>query len=168
MPVRIEDIAIRTELRHGDFGAVVRMHGLLYGREYRFGLLFEAYVAEALSELYRRWDPARDRAWLCESDGSLVGSLFLMHREDGAAQLRFFLVDPECRGLGLGKLLMDRFMEALRTGGYRSAYLWTMNELPAAASLYIRHGFRLTEEKETTTFGRPAVEQRYDLETVTR
>ncbi len=35
--------------------------------------------------------------------------------------------------------------------------------LPAAAALYRRYGFRLTEEKPSTAFGRPLREQRYDL-----
>ena len=47
---------------------------------------------------------------------------------------------------------------------YCSAYLWTVDELPAAASLYRRNGFKLTEEKPSAAFfGKPLREQRYDL-----
>jgi len=58
---------------------------------------------------------------------------------------------------------MESFIGFMKQCGYTSAYLWTTNELPAAASLYIRHGFTLTEEKASTTFGKKVVEQRYDL-----
>jgi GNAT superfamily N-acetyltransferase len=160
----LDDISIRTELRPGDFGAVIQMHGVLYAAEHGYGIQFESYVAEGIHEFYSRYDPARDRAWICERDGVMVGSLFCMHREDCAAQLRYFLTRPEYRGIGLGKRLMGLFMEHLAAQGYRSAYLWTVNELPAAASLYKRHGFRLVEEKPGAAFfNKPLLEQRYEL-----
>jgi len=161
--ISIGDIVIRNELAPGDLGTVIHLHGLLYAREYGYQTCFESYVALAVHELYQRFDPERDRVWLCEHDGKMVGSLFLMHREVGAAQLRFFLIRPEYRGIGLGKLLMERFMASLRELGYTSAFLWTERELSAAASLYTRHGFRLTEQKPSDIFGRPAFECRYDL-----
>jgi hypothetical protein len=54
-------------------------------------------------------------------------------------------------------------MDFLKACGYRSAYLWTTDELAAAAHLYTRAGFTLTEEKESTSFGKPLTERRYDL-----
>ena len=164
--ISVGDITIRNELAPGDLGTVIHLHGLLYAREYGYQTCFESYVAQAVHEFHQRLDPERDRIWLCEHEGNMVGSLFLMHREDGAAQLRFFLIRPEYRGIGLGKFLMERFMAALRELGYASAFLWTERELTAAASLYTRHGFRLTEQKASSIFGRPATECRYDLPSV--
>ena len=163
MSARLPGVEIRTTLAPGDLGYVIHLHGLLYGREHGYGIGFETYVALGMHEFYARYDPARDRVWLCEDRGAIVGSLFLMHRDCGAAQLRYFLLRPEYRGLGLGKRLMELFMEFLRGCGYSSAYLWTTHELSAAAALYRRHGFRLTEEKESSAFGKPLREQRYDL-----
>ncbi len=93
----------------------------------------------------------------------MVGSMLLMHRGGGAAQLRYFLILPGYRGIGLGKRLLDLGLEFLRERGYSSVYLWTVDELPVAASLYRRYGFRLTEEKPSTAFGKPLREQRYEL-----
>jgi peptidyl-dipeptidase Dcp len=86
-----------------------------------------------------------------------------MHREENTAQLRYFLIDPEYRGIGLGKRLMDLYMDSLHECGYKSSYLWTTNELDAATSLYKRYGFVLTEEKESIAFGKMLKEQRYDF-----
>ncbi|HEV2478773.1 MAG TPA: GNAT family N-acetyltransferase, partial [Puia sp.] len=66
------------------------------------------------------------------------------------------------RGMGLGRRLMDMFMEFVRQRGYRQAYLWTTNEQHAAISLYARYGFRLTEEKESMAFDKPLVERKYE------
>jgi peptidyl-dipeptidase Dcp len=54
-------------------------------------------------------------------------------------------------------------MDFIRGCGYRKAFLWTTHELTTAARLYSSAGFRLTEEKESTAFGKPVTERRYDL-----
>jgi len=159
----LSDIVIRTDLRPGDLGYVVYLHGSFYGRDYGYGIPFETYVAQGIHEFYGQYDPERDRVWLCEHHRRIIGSLLLMHRGPDTAQLRYFMLLPAYQGIGLGKRLMELFMEFLRARGYRSAYLWTVSELPVAAALYRRHGFRLTEERPSLAFGKPLVEQRYDL-----
>jgi len=125
-------------------------------------LQFEAYVAKGLCEFYEKYNPDRNRVWLCEHESRIIGSLLLMDRGK-TAQLRYFLIEPEYRGIGLGSKLMSRYMDFLRECGYRESYLWTTHELGSAAFLYKRVGFKLTEEKESTVFGKPLKEQRYDL-----
>jgi ribosomal protein S18 acetylase RimI-like enzyme len=163
MEVKLEEVTIRNELVPGDLGAVIYLHGAIYGREYDFGVQFETYVALGITEFYTNYDANRDCVWICEHNGQIIASLFLMHRENNSAQLRYFLIRPEYRGIGLGKHLMRQFMAALSERGYRSAFLWTTHELGAAAALYRRHGFTLTEEKESETFGKPLREQRYEF-----
>lgn len=164
---KVEDITIRTTLRSGDLGTIIRMHGEIYAAEHHYGVEFESYVAAGLHEFYSGYDPALDRIWMCEHLEEMVGSILLMHRPNNAAQLRYFLLLPEYRGIGLGRKLMDLFIEFFREKGYASAYLWTEADLAVAAELYGRYGFVLTEEKASTAFGRPVVEQRYDLSPLT-
>jgi ribosomal protein S18 acetylase RimI-like enzyme len=162
MKPALEDVHIRTELKPGDIGYVIYLHGALYGSEYGFGIRFETYVAAGLLEFYADYDPARDGVWVCEHEGVMMGFMLLMHRGPDSAQLRYFLIRPEYRGIGLGKRLMGLFMDRLTVCRYKSAYLWTTHELSAAKSLYERHGFKLTEEKDSAAFGKPLREQRYD------
>ena len=162
-PISLNDINIRTTLQPGDIGYVIYLHGALYEQEYSYGISFEVYVAEGLAEFYHQYDAGKDRVWIAEHEGRIVGFLLLMHRGD-AAQLRYFIIAPAYRGIGLGKKMMELFMDCLKEYGYTSAYLWTTSELPTAASLYRRHGFTLTEEKPSAaSFGKPVTEQRYDL-----
>jgi|SRR5688572_16470903 len=161
--IQIEDIQIRTQLMPGDLGYVIYRHGKLYSEEHGFGISFEAYVAAGLYEFYKNYDPALDRVWICEHEKQIVGFVLLMHRENKAAQLRYFYLEPGYRGIGLGKKLMQLYMDFLREKNYQSSYLLTTNELRSAASLYLRHGFVLSEEKESGLFGIPLKEQRYDL-----
>ena len=161
--MNIDDINIRTNLQSGDLGYVIYLHGKLYKEEYNYGIEFESYVAFGLHKFYHQYDPMKDRVWIAEHKNKIIGFLLLMHRENNTAQLRYFLIEPEYRGIGLGKKMMNLFMEFLRDFNYQSAYLWTTHELTTAASLYIRHGFKLTEEKLTNSFGKTLKEQRYDL-----
>lgn len=157
-------ITIRTQLRPGDMGYVIYLHGRLYQEEYQYGVSFEAYVALGLYEFYRTYDAVRDKVWICEHEGRIVGFLLLMHREGNSAQLRYFILEPAYRGIGLGKRLMELFMAHYREVGFESAYLWTTHELGTAASLYKRHGFVLAEEKDSEAFGKLLKEQKYELQ----
>jgi ribosomal protein S18 acetylase RimI-like enzyme len=157
------NISIRTALKPGDLGYVIYRHGKLYAEENGYGIAFEAYVAAGLAEFYRLYDAEKDCVWVCEEKERIVGFLLLMHRGERAAQLRYFYLEPEYRGIGLGSKLMRLFMDFLEEKGYQSAYLWTTNEQAAAASLYERYGFKLTEEKDSNAFGKPLAEQRFDF-----
>ena len=161
--VRLEDITIRTKLQPGDIGFVTYLHGVLYSREYGYELAFESYVAKGLHEFVANHNPEKDGVWVCEHNNRIIGFLLLMDRKNFSAQLRFFIIKPEYRGIGLGKKLMDELMKLLRTNVYKHMYLWTTHEQQAAAYLYMKRGFRLMEEKDSTSFGKPLKEQRYDL-----
>ena len=160
--ISLEAISIRTHPKPGDLGYVIYLHGKLYGQEYGYGFQFERYVANGLCEFYEKYDPTRSRVWICEHNDRMIGFLLLMDRGE-SAQLRYFLIEPEYRGIGLGSKLMNLYMDFLRERSYQRSYLWTTHELITAANLYKRFGFQLTEEKESIAFGKPLQEQRYDL-----
>lgn len=158
-----KNISIRTKLKSGDLGYVIYRHGKIYAEENEYSLNFEAYVANGLAEFYLNFDEEKDCVWICEDDEKIIGFLVLMHRSETTAQFRFFYLESEYRGIGLGNKLMQFFIEALKEKGYRSAYLWTTNEQETAAKLYQCYGFVLTEEKETSNFGKTLIEQRFEL-----
>lgn len=163
MQTDYKGVSIRTVLKSGDIGYLVYLHGWLYKKEYNYGIPFEAYVAKGFYEFYSQYDEQKDCVWICEHNNSIVGFLLLMHRENNAAQLRYFLLVPQYRGIGLGRKLMELCMQWLKSHNYQSAYLWTTHEQTAAAALYKKFGFKLTEEFDSVSFGKPLMEQRYDL-----
>ena len=160
--INLNDIAIRTFLQPGDIGYVTWMHGALYGKEYNFSTSFEAYVAAGLYEFHKHYDPDLDRVWIAEHNGRIVGFLLLMHRENNTAQLRFFILEPDYRGIGLGKKLTILFTDFLKKKGYKTCFLWTTEEQITAAAIYKKMGFILTDEVESIAFGKKLMEQRYE------
>ena len=157
-------ISIRHERRPGDLGRVISLHAELYAREYGFGIGFESYAVETVAEYLQLDRPDQDRVWIAEMDGRMVGCIGILGRENGEAQLRWFLVDPATRGQGLGRRLVQEALDFCRAAGYRSVYLWTVNGLEAAAKLYRDAGFQKTETKpEAILWGVPLSEERHDL-----
>jgi GNAT superfamily N-acetyltransferase len=154
--------ALRTDLRPGDVGAVVHLHGILYAREHGFDPTFEAYVAAPLAQFVIAAS-ARERLWIAERDGRLVGCIAIVASSPDTAQLRWFLVDPAARGLGLGKRLLREALAFCEAGGYTTVVLWTVSALAAAAHLYRWAGFQKVEEKPGRMWGVDVVEEKYEL-----
>ncbi len=156
-------VALRTELRPGDLGAVIGLHGTVYADEHGFDHTFEAYVAGPLAEFARGDRSDRQRIWLAERDGRLVGCVAIVTASPTVAQLRWFLVAPSARGAGLGRRLLEEAIAFSEACGYRSIILWTVSSLGAAAHLYHGAGFRRVEEKPGRVWGMDVVEERYEL-----
>jgi N-acetylglutamate synthase-like GNAT family acetyltransferase len=112
------------------------MHGRLYSEEYGLDRTFEGYVAAGLGEFFKTFDESKDRIWLAEAEGKIVGSIAISGLPEQTAQLRWFLVHPDARGGGLGRKLIAEAIAFCRAHDFRSVFLWTISELKTAAHLY--------------------------------
>jgi GNAT superfamily N-acetyltransferase len=153
---------LRHDLKPGDLGTIVHLHGTIYAREYGFDETFEAYVAGPLAEFVRTGAHG-DRIWLAEQKTRVVGCIAIVGASQNEAQLRWFLVDPSVRGQGLGRRLLHEAVGFCRRQNYQSVFLWTVSALTAAARLYQSFGFRKVEEKPCRQWGVDVVEERYVL-----
>lgn len=61
---------------------------------------------------------------------------------EGTCELVKMYLLPEARGLGLGKLLIEKALAYAREAGYHQVYLETMPELRKAVRVYEKFGFR--------------------------
>lgn len=155
-------VVVRTTIKPGDTGLITYLHGRLYADEYSFDHTFETYVAIPLSEFVKA-HTHRERIWIVEKQGEVMGSAALVRFSDQQAQLRWLLLHPAIRGLGIGKMLVGEAVNFARECGYASVFLLTINFLPRAAGIYSSYGFRITEETRTRMWGVDMVEQRYEL-----
>jgi DNA-binding MarR family transcriptional regulator/N-acetylglutamate synthase-like GNAT family acetyltransferase len=149
--------------RPGDLGWVVHRHGTLYAQEYGWDERFEALVAQIVSQFIQTFDAERERCWIAERRGEIVGSVLLVKRSKTIAQLRLLLVEPSARGLGIGGRLIDECVRFARQAGYRKLSLWTQSNLQAARHLYAQAGFRCVEERAHQSFGTDAVSETWVL-----
>ena len=77
---------IRTDLRPGDLGRIVALHGTAYEALDGFGLRFEAYVTSTVAE-YVLDNDARGRIWLADRDERLAGCAAIAELWDGPRTL---------------------------------------------------------------------------------
>jgi DNA-binding MarR family transcriptional regulator/GNAT superfamily N-acetyltransferase len=161
-PARKDQYVLRPH-QAGDMGWVVHRHGALYSEEYGYDEHFEALVAKIVADFIQKFDAKRERCWIADKDGEIVGSVFLVRKSSTVAKLRLLLVEPAARGLGIGRRLVDECVRFARQAGYKKMTLWTQSELHAARHLYKQTGFHLAGRKRHRDFGKPSVAEVWDL-----
>lgn len=165
-----DGLILRHDLRPGDLGRVIALHGEIYRQWPGFGIEFEAFVARTVAEFGLEND-FNGRIWLlehgaseaegdlgfeasgtaprptlergaCEDEHELVGCCAIAFRSEGLAQLRWVLLRPELCGGGLGRGLVETALDYCRESGVERVYLETTDGLDASSALYRKLGFQ--------------------------
>jgi len=162
----VHDVKILSGYIPGAIGRVAELHGTYYSRYWDFGLFFEAKVAVELSEFLSRFDKTRDGFWVAEDDGKIAGSVSIdgIEGKTKGARLRWFIIDPEFHGRGIGRMLMKEAVEFCKTSNHRKIYLTTFAGLDPARHLYEAFGFVLCGEWEDAHWGKPVTAQQFELD----
>jgi len=148
----------------GDMGWIVHRQAILYAEEYGWDGTYEALAAEIVAQFIKNYDPKCERCWIAEKDGERVGAVFVAKASDQTAKLRLLHVEPEARGLGIGKRLVDECVRFARQAGYQKMALWTQSILHAARHLYKQAGFRIVREEQHHSFGKDLTAETWELD----
>ncbi len=150
--------------RPGTLGHIIARHGEIYSRDFGYPPAFEGYVVQAFGDFMKTFAPPRDRIFIAERGGRFAGSIAVKGLPGATAQLRFLLVEPDARGLGIGRRLVRRVLDHARSSGERRIVLDTASDLDAARAIYAAHGFRKTESVLDTPWLPPGVHsERWEL-----
>jgi DNA-binding MarR family transcriptional regulator/GNAT superfamily N-acetyltransferase len=163
-PAPSQELYILRPHRPGDIGWVIHRHGELYAQEYGWDERFEALVAEISAEFIKNLDARRERCWIAERNSEIVGSVFLVRKDDEIAKLRLLYVEPSARGTGLGRRLVEECIRFARQAGYKRITLWTQSNLIAARAIYEKTGFKLMTQQKNRSFGKDLVAETWDKE----
>lgn len=82
-------------------------------------------------------------------DDTVVGTAGLSKADDSEYELVKMAVDPACRGKGIGKMLLERCIEAAKELKAEKLSLFSNSKLQAALKLYQQFGFTHVEVKGT-------------------
>jgi GNAT superfamily N-acetyltransferase len=156
-------IAIYVEFAPGDLGLLIHLHGIQNFEDYGFNFVHEAYCAKIAAEFLLNPHKDRSAAWIAKKDTEVVGSILIIERSQNEAQLRLLFVAKSVRGIGLGRWLVEEAIRYSVSSGFGRIYLWTVEGLDRAISIYESVGFVRTQEKLIEAWGQSTKEIRFDL-----
>lgn len=149
----------------GDYGWIIHRHGVLYAQEYGWNERFEAMVAQSLVNFIRLPDKSRSRGWVARnSQGDILGSIFITEEGAEEAKLRLFYVEPSERGRGIGSALVQSAIAFCREKGFNRITLYTVSILHSALRIYAAAGFTLQSEAPTSEYGPELMTQIWALD----
>jgi DNA-binding MarR family transcriptional regulator/ribosomal protein S18 acetylase RimI-like enzyme len=158
------DAVVLRPHRPEDLSWVLARHAAIYSREYGWGNQFTVLVAGIIADFRPGRDPAREGCWIAELDGAPAGSVMLVDAGGGVVRLRLLIVEPQARGRGAGRRLVEHCIGFARDGGYRKITLWTQSVLTSARRIYEGTGFVRVEEKPHCSFGVDLVGETWELD----
>jgi len=164
--LEVKDITYRHDIKPGDLGYIIYLHSLIYAQESNFSSEFESYVIKSFSAFLEHYSPEKDRIWMAEYNNKIIGCIAIVHKTEEEAQLRWFLLDPDFRGLGIGNKLLNDAMVFCHDKKYKNVFLLTTNMQLRALEMYKKIGFELTESKKVNQWGTILHDERYDLKIV--
>ena len=149
--------------RPGLIARITLMHALYYARASGFGQRFESVVAGGLAEFCGRLDNPRNAIWAAMLGDEIVGSIAVDGEDLGGnvAHLRWFIMDDQARGSGVGRRLLSAALAFADESGFSETQLWTFKGLSAARHLYETYGFSCVEERPGDQWGTEVLEQRF-------
>jgi GNAT superfamily N-acetyltransferase len=146
----------------GDEAYVKESHFAVYSKEYDFDFTFKEFIENALDEFSKSFDSEKENLWIVDLNGEPKGSIGIVKITESQAQLRWFLVEPDIRGLGYGKRLLETALNFCKEKNYDSIFLWTNSSLHKARALYEKYGFTVTETKEQVLSNQLLTEERWE------
>ncbi|MGB9150285.1 MAG: GNAT family N-acetyltransferase [Burkholderiales bacterium] len=160
----LRDLTLRG-YKAGDIGRITLSHANYYQLNWQFDASFEAARAKELADFIEGFNKKSDGLWVSEYEGEFVGSIAVDGKESETtdARLRWFIVEPEWQGKGIGQKLIEQALAFCRKQGYKKIVLWTFAGLDPARVIYERAGFRLVEATPRKIWGRSITEQKFEL-----
>lgn len=84
--------------------------------------------------------------YIVNVDGKDVGCIAFKKLDETTCEVKRVFLYDECRGLGIGRRMMDRIITDARAKGYKTMLLDTLPNLTDALGLYEKIGFKPTEK----------------------
>lgn len=137
----------------------------LYESERQFTTeTWKKYLTQGVMDLVDKFDENKDCMYILECDGNAAGCVAITHVSEDVAQLRYFFLEPEVRGMGAGTALLNKALDFCREKKYSHVFLWTVSAQETARTLYKKAGFEITETSENNTWGTPVLEEKWDMD----
>lgn len=155
-----QTVCLVRGFRPGYIGAIARMHGEYYADAWGSGIAFEALMAKEIIEWWERYDERRDLLLTAHVGDAFVGSVAIdgsQSERPGWARLRWFLLDPQYQGCGIGRTLLQEALTFCDSPRFLGTYLWTVEGLPQSLRIYEQNGFAVVRREHDDRYSVPHV-----------
>lgn len=161
-----EDDVIIRKYNDSDIDYIIKRHGELYKAEFGFLGQFADYVEKYVLEFNKKHDEDKENIWIAEYNEKRIGVIAVAKGDnDYAAQIRWFLIEPEARGKGLGHKLVKTALDFCKKENYKHIFLWTADVLKTARHIYGSYGFKLTETVTNTEWtDKKVLEEKWEMD----
>ena len=138
----------------GDWGWILQKHGEIFDSEFHWDASkLEGYVAKVLGDFIPKSKLLKYGAWIAEVNGIPMGSIVCDSEDEATARIRFLLVLPEARGMGIGLKLVNECIQFARLSGYSKIMLFTTSVQTTGLKMYEKLGFSLIKKTKFVEFG---------------
>lgn len=120
--------------------AAARALFLAYAESLDVDLCFQGFDAE-MARFPGEYQPPKGALFVAEAGGQVVGVAGLRPAPGSYAEMKRLYLTDGARGLGLGRKLAERIIEAARGMGSAGVVLDTLPSMTAAQDIYRRLGF---------------------------
>ncbi len=140
--MQLQDIGIRPIMQEDNQQLAKIVRETL--KEFNLDKPGTVYFDATTDALYQLFQKPRSAYYVAEHENYIVGGSGIYATDglppDTCELVKMYLI-PEARGMGLGKLLIEKSLEFAKAQGYRFAYIESMPELKKALKVYEKFGF---------------------------
>lgn len=108
-----------------------------------------AYEDKALDCMAETYSKPKSVYFVVENEGKIIGGAGIAQLdnfEGNVCELQKMYFLPEARGIGLGKIMIQKCLKQAKQLGFESCYLETLPYMKAATKLYANMGFTPLEK----------------------
>jgi GNAT superfamily N-acetyltransferase len=159
----LDDVHLRT-LRGGDVGLVAHRLAVLQQQGKQFDAEVDRRLLARAAAFLENFDRARDIGWIAERDHRLAGACLLKGERTGAsgagmAEVSMIHVEPEARGIGLARMLLDQCLAFAAIVKYTSVTARVAGGETEIADALEAMEFRIVRRERAAALGRDELER---------
>ena len=159
----LDDVHLRA-LRGGDVGLVAHRLSVLHRQGKPFDAEIDRRLLAKAAAFLEGFDRARDIGWIAERHGRLAGACLLKGERTGASgagmsEVAIIHVEPEARGIGLARMLLDQCLAFAAIAKYTSVAARAAGGENEIADALEALEFRIVRREQTAGFGGDELER---------
>lgn len=147
----------------GDIRRLIEFHYGIYRDKFSFNEEYEQYGIIQLQKIMEGFIPDKDRIFIAEEHGTLIGSAIIKHISSDRAKLSWLNVKPEYIDQPVRRTIVKKAIEFCKKNGYSVIVLTIFSILDDASQIYLEEGFKLVREHKTYLWGQHLSEDTYEL-----